>query len=60
MQYGRQFEYEVVLDSEFGLKLSNSKLDWFATFSCTSHWLSNTFLMLCLSSMVFSLIPKNN
>jgi hypothetical protein len=42
------------------LELGNSKLDWFATFSCTSAWLSNTFLMLRLSSMVLSLIPKNN
>jgi hypothetical protein len=35
-------------------------LDWFATFSCVSPLLYSTFLMLRLSSMVLSLIPKNN
>jgi hypothetical protein len=35
-------------------------LDWFTTFSCMSPWLSSTFFMLRLSSMVLSLIPKNN
>jgi hypothetical protein len=58
MQYGRQFEYEVTLDSEVGLELSNSEMDWFATFSCMSPWLSSTFLMLHLSSVVVSLIPN--
>jgi hypothetical protein len=60
MQSERQFEYEVVLDSELDFELSNSELDWFTTFSCTSPWLSSTFLMLHLSSMVLSLIPRNN
>jgi hypothetical protein len=60
MQSERQFEYEVVLNFELDSKLGNSELDWFATFSCTSPWLSSTFLMLRLSSMVLSLIPKNN
>jgi hypothetical protein len=60
MQSGRQFKYEVVLNSELDSKSGNSELDWFTTFSCTSPWLSSTFLMLYLSSMVFSLIPRNN
>jgi hypothetical protein len=58
MQYGRQVEYEVTLDSEVGLELSNFEMDWFTTFACTSPWLSSTFLMLRLSSMAVSLIPN--
>jgi hypothetical protein len=59
MQSGRQFEYEVVQNSELD---SNSVIpNWIGSPpSRVSHWLSSTFLMLRLSSMVFSLIPKNN
>jgi hypothetical protein len=59
MQSGHQSKYEVVLDSE--LDSNSAILNWIGSPpSHASSWLSSTFLMLRLSSMVLSLIPKNN
>jgi hypothetical protein len=59
MQSERQFEFEVVLNSELDSNLAI--LNWIGLPpSRASFWLSITLLMLRLSSMVLSLIPKNN
>jgi hypothetical protein len=51
----RTSKTEIVCDLDVNLNMR-----WSWTPSCTSPRLSSTFLMLRLSSIVFSLIPKNN